>query len=127
MSKILLIDDYKTSRDLLQDLLQKRGYQVDPAKDGEEGYQLAQQSAYDLILVDLVLPRTSAYSLIQQLLRHSSPVPPKQLAILYTVGSENLLEPIKELGITNFILKSTTNQDAIISQVTNLCPLPSPP
>lgn len=125
MSKILLIDDYKTSRDLLSDLLKEKGYQVDSAKDGEEGYSLVQKSPYDLILIDLVLPRLSAYSLIQELQKLPNPVDINSIAILYTIGSDELLNPIKDLGVTNFILKSTTDQESIISHVTKLCP-PSP-
>lgn len=123
MSKILLIDDYKTSRELLTNLLQKKGFLVDPAPDGETGLTLAQKSSYDLVLIDLILPRISAYTLIEQLLGFNPPVSIQKLVILYTVGSDDLLQPIKELGVVNFVLKSTTNQEAIISQIEKLCPI----
>ncbi len=56
MSTILLIEDNEMSRDMLSRRLQRRGYSVVTAADGEEGVRLARETAPDLILMDLGLP-----------------------------------------------------------------------
>lgn len=56
MSKILLVEDNKTNRDMLSRRLLKRGYEVVIAFDGESGLALAQSEAPDLILMDMSLP-----------------------------------------------------------------------
>jgi CheY-like chemotaxis protein len=115
MKKILLVDDYKLSRDMIQKLLQDRNYEVDTAKNGEECLTRMAQNSYDLILIDLVLRDTDTNTLVKTL-------DPARTAVLYTIGSESLLEPLKKMGLTQFILKSTTDQNSLIAEITRLCP-----
>lgn len=56
MPKILLIEDNEMNRDMLSRRLVRRGFEVALAGDGEEGLQMAHQSAPDLILMDMSLP-----------------------------------------------------------------------
>jgi two-component system, cell cycle response regulator DivK len=56
MSKILLVEDNKTNRDMLTRRLLKRGYEVVIALDGESGLSLAESEAPNLILMDMSLP-----------------------------------------------------------------------
>jgi CheY-like chemotaxis protein len=56
MSKILLVEDNKTNRDMLSRRLLKRGYEVLLAFDGESGISMAETDAPDLILMDMSLP-----------------------------------------------------------------------
>ncbi|MGH8059182.1 MAG: response regulator, partial [Candidatus Entotheonellia bacterium] len=55
MSKILLVEDNEMNRDMLSRRLQRRGYEVVIAVDGQEGLALAQSEAPDLILMDMSL------------------------------------------------------------------------
>jgi CheY-like chemotaxis protein len=56
MKKILLIEDNELNRDMLSRRLQKRGYEVVTAVDGETGITMAQVEAPALILMDVTLP-----------------------------------------------------------------------
>lgn len=56
MAKILLVEDNEMNRDMLARRLERRGYQVVIAVDGDEGVRLAQTEAPDLILMDMSLP-----------------------------------------------------------------------
>src|SRR5215207_2998131 len=56
MSRILLVEDNEMNRDMLSRRLQRRGYEVLIALDGEEGVKMAQSEAPDLILMDMSLP-----------------------------------------------------------------------
>jgi CheY-like chemotaxis protein len=56
MAKILLVEDNEMNRDMLARRLERRGYQVVIALDGEQGVQLAQTETPDLILMDMSLP-----------------------------------------------------------------------
>ena len=56
MSKILLVEDNETNRDMLSRRLLRRGYEVVIALDGESGLSLAESEAPDLILMDMSLP-----------------------------------------------------------------------
>ncbi len=56
MPKILLVEDNEMNRDMLSRRLQRRGYDVVIAVDGQEGVAMAQAEAPDLILMDMSLP-----------------------------------------------------------------------
>jgi CheY-like chemotaxis protein len=56
MAKILLVEDNEINRDMLSRRLERRGYQVIVALDGEQSVSMAQSEAPDLILMDMSLP-----------------------------------------------------------------------
>lgn len=56
---ILLIEDEEALRMTLSDRLRSEGYVVDFAADGEQGYQVATRQPFDLIILDIMLPRCS--------------------------------------------------------------------
>ena len=56
MSKILLVEDNEMNRDMLQRRLQRKGFEVVVAVDGQQGVELAREHVPDLILMDLSLP-----------------------------------------------------------------------
>ena len=56
MTKILLVEDNEMNRDMLSRRLERKGYQVVMAQDGEIGVAMAQSEAPDLILMDMSLP-----------------------------------------------------------------------
>ena len=56
MTKILLVEDNEMNRDMLGRRLERRGYAVCVAPNGEEGVQMAASEAPDLILMDISLP-----------------------------------------------------------------------
>ena len=56
MPKILLVEDSEMNRDMLSRRLQRKGYSVIIAHDGEQGHLMACSEAPDLILMDISLP-----------------------------------------------------------------------
>jgi two-component system cell cycle response regulator DivK len=67
MKKILIADDKATSRELLRTVLERQGYEVLEAADGEEALQKALAEVPDLILLDLQMPRRSGYEVLGEL------------------------------------------------------------
>jgi len=61
MSKILLIEDNESNRDMLSRRLQRRGYKVVIAVDGEQGIALAKSEKPELILMDISLPHLDGW------------------------------------------------------------------
>lgn len=64
---ILIIDDDKDVRDLIQLLLQREGFRSEPAADGAEGLQKARTLRPDLILLDLMLPKANGLEIVREL------------------------------------------------------------
>lgn len=61
--RILLVEDEEALRMTLSDRLLSEGYRVDCAEDGEEGERQALQSAHELIILDIMLPRKNGFDL----------------------------------------------------------------
>ena len=67
MAKILLVEDNEMNRDMLSRRLERRGYEVIVATDGEEGVARAGAEAPDLILMDMSLPVLDGWEATRQL------------------------------------------------------------
>jgi two-component system cell cycle response regulator DivK len=61
MPKILLVEDNEMNRDMLLRRLQREGYEVIAAVDGEEGVAMARSETPELILMDISLPRLDGW------------------------------------------------------------------
>ena len=74
--RILVIEDEKKIADFVRRGLKEEGYAVDIAYDGEQGYFLAKTNDYDVILLDLMLPKIDGITLCKRLKEESvaSPV-----------------------------------------------------
>lgn len=67
MAKLLLVEDNELNRDMLSRRLQRRGYDVIVAVDGEQGIKLAQTEAPGLILMDMGLPVVDGWEATRRL------------------------------------------------------------
>lgn len=65
--KILIVEDDRPLSDSLRALLEDRGYEVDAAFDGEAGVQYALLGVYDLIILDVMLPRLDGWQAARRL------------------------------------------------------------
>ena len=69
IKNILLVDDSKTELHFLSDLLEKRGYKVRTAEDGEEAMRRLGEETPDLILMDVVMPGQNGFQLTRAITR----------------------------------------------------------
>ncbi len=67
MPKILLVEDNEINRDMLSRRLEKRGYEVALAVDGQQGIDLARAAAPALIIMDMSLPGVDGWEATRQL------------------------------------------------------------
>ena len=67
MAKILLVEDNEMNRDMLSRRLERRGYEVIVAVDGEEGVARAMADAPDVVLMDLSLPGIDGWEATRRL------------------------------------------------------------
>jgi DNA-binding response OmpR family regulator len=71
--RVLLIEDYDLLRQSLEQGLREEGYAVDAARDGETGLWHARSGQYDVIVLDLMLPRIDGLSILKTLREENSP------------------------------------------------------
>src|SRR2546421_12820572 len=71
---ILVVDDDKPQRDILQEILTDAGYDVTSAASGEAALKFARDRSFDLALTDLKMTGMDGIELLQQLLAHDSSI-----------------------------------------------------
>lgn len=101
MKKVLVVDDERPIVDILKINLQKEGYAVFEAYDGEEAVSKAMSVEPDLILLDVMLPKLDGFSVCKKI-REKSSVP-----ILMLTAREEELDKVLglELGADDYITK----------------------
>jgi two-component system OmpR family response regulator len=65
--KILYVEDDPTAREYIRKGLEEHGFQVDEAADGEQGLELALARAYDLVVLDVMLPGRDGFEVLREL------------------------------------------------------------
>ena len=75
MAHILIIDDERSIRNVLKDILGNEGFKVDEASDGEEGLQKFKQNGYDLILCDIKMPKLDGLEFLDAVVAANSETP----------------------------------------------------
>ena len=102
MAKLIIVDDEKSIRDALRDILEYEGYEVDEAKDGEEGLDMILKSNYDVALCDIKMPKMDGLEL---LLKAGEAGRNTQFVMVSAFGNvENAVEATKR-GAFDFITK----------------------
>lgn len=74
MEKILIVEDEEPISELIKLNLNIAGFETQQAMDGEEGLNLIKNNKYDLVILDIMLPKISGYDLIEYIIRKSTPV-----------------------------------------------------
>jgi len=71
MAKILVIDDEKSIRSTLTEILEYEKYEVDEAPDGSAGIELVKKNEYDVILCDIKMPKMDGIEVLEQIMKLS--------------------------------------------------------
>ena len=106
MKRILVVDDEKDALIILQKKLKSNNYDVNTAATGKEALVSAKSEKPDLMLLDIMLPDTDAYTLISSLKEDKSL---KDVPILLITGKELVSNAIEqrasELGVCGYLMK----------------------
>ena len=102
MANILIIDDEQAIRKTLTEILRFEGYKIDEAADGEEGLKKFSDTAYDLVLCDVKMPKMDGIEFLEKSRAINSDVP---IIVISGHGNiETAVEAVKK-GAFDFISK----------------------
>jgi PAS domain S-box-containing protein len=112
MAHILIVEDSPTQAERLRFILEEEGFQVESATTAEEALKLAEETRYDLILSDVVMPGQSGYELCRKI--KSLPTARRTPVILLTT-LDNPMAIIEGLdsGADNFLTKPYQTEELL--------------
>jgi len=102
MAKILLVEDEEVLRMLVTDTLEDEGYEVDEAVDGGEAYEKIQETSYDLLLVDYMMPVLTGLELIHKIRQEGNKV---KIIMLSAKSQTADQQKVKDAGADGFVSK----------------------
>jgi DNA-binding NtrC family response regulator len=101
-SSILVVDDEEALRSVLGNELINEGYEVRTASDGDEAIAELNKAVFDLVLLDIKMPRVSGFEVLKHIREHSS-----RTKVVMLTGFADLKNAIesKKLGADDFVSK----------------------
>lgn len=112
-ARILVVDDEKRMRQLLSMILEGNGYQVYQAEDGQEALESLQESAFDLVIADVKMPRLDGHGLLRRMKEEGIELPLVFITAFASV--ESAVEAMQQ-GVVDYISKPF-DQDRILLTV----------
>ena len=102
--RILVVDDCEDIRDLFCLVVERMGHLASTARDGLEAVELLQRESFDLMLLDLTMPRMSGLEVARWLQMHNE-VAPAMRDVVVTAWGEPDTASLAEVGVTTVIPK----------------------
>lgn len=99
--RVLVVEDEARIADYLRKGLAESGFVVDTATTGTDGIHLAREAAYDVILLDVMLPGEDGWSVIRAVREHS------QTPVIFLTARDDVADRVKgfELGADDYLVK----------------------
>lgn len=116
--KILLVEDEDFIRELYFRQLTKEGFLVKTAIDGQSGLNLLKNEAFDLLLLDIMLPGMNGLQLLREF-KTQNPNSPMITILLTNLGQEAVIKEGFELGAQAYLIKASYTPDQVVGEVKN--------
>jgi DNA-binding response OmpR family regulator len=119
MKKILLVEDDEFLRTLYLDLLSQKKYQVDSAEEGQTAYQKISKGIYDLILLDIILPKIDGIQIVEKLQKENPKSLKQKIIFLTNLDKNEMIQKVTQLGFS-YIIKSDLNPEEFCQKVASM-------
>ena len=107
--RILIVDDERMIREVLREYILYGGYEAVEASNGEEAVQLCRQMEFDVVLMDIMMPKMDGFEAVRQILRE------KDVAVimLSALGEEYDKLRAFELGVDDYVTKPFSPKEVL--------------
>lgn len=101
--RVLMIEDFPVMQKFYKNALEQAGYQLDVAGDGGEALQKVEDTPYDIILLDMLLPNINGIEFLE---RYNQRPDHLKIYALSDFTDESRIERARELGVYDYLVKS---------------------
>lgn len=114
--KVLVVEDDQLLREMYVETLKDEGFVVEAAQDGIEGLQKLKLGGWDLVLLDIIMPRMSGIDVMKELNATPPPNPNKIILFLTNLDKSEDIKVALELG-NGYLIKSQMTPGDLINEV----------
>jgi DNA-binding response OmpR family regulator len=116
VNKILIIEDDKFLLSLIVEKFIQLGFDAEAAADGEEGLNKIISNKYDLVLLDMILPKMDGFKILEEVKKNQSL---KNLPIIVASNlyDKNDIDRAMSLGAADYIIKAYNSPENIVDRV----------
>lgn len=114
--KILIVEDDKSLRHALEEVISREGFIALVAKDGEEGLQLALKNHPDLILLDIIMPKMDGVKMLKKLREDSWGKTVPVLLLTNDSNPEHMRDALKDNAI-DYLIKSDWEIKDVVKKI----------
>ena len=114
MKKILIVEDEKSLAQAYQTILEKHGYAVQLAYDGEEALALINKDSVDLILLDINMPKMNGLEMLKQM---DKEVLNNRVIVFSNQDTQTDIDEAFRLGAKRYLLKSWASPQDLVKVV----------
>lgn len=113
--RILVVEDEKALSHALNIKLSAEGYEVTIVEDGKEASEILEKEKFDLILLDIIMPKMDGFNLLMYMKGSGNTDTP--VMVLSNLGQEEDIEKAKSLGATEYLVKANAPFARIVAKV----------
>ncbi len=111
--RVLIIEDEANLRDALSEILENRGFETDTVSDGKKGLHAAMSGLFDVIVLDLMLPKLDGFELLKKLRRNEITTP---VIVSTAMGDNATMQKAMDCGADDYVTKPF-NVDELTSKI----------
>lgn len=117
LKRILITEDEKPMGRALQIKFEKNGFSVTNASDGEEALAFLEKETFDVILLDLIMPKINGFKVLETLKDQGIKTP---VCVMTNLSQEEDKEKATKLGARDFFVKSDIAAAEIVERVKSI-------
>jgi DNA-binding response OmpR family regulator len=123
MKKILLVEDDPFLIDIYQKKLRDSGFKVEVAKNGEKALEILKEKNFDLMLLDIVLPKIDGWKIleeIKEMKKEKKDLEKMKIVIWSNLGEKEDVKKGLSLGATSYLIKANFTPSEVVREIEKL-------
>jgi DNA-binding response OmpR family regulator len=116
MAKLIIVEDDPFLLSILAEKLKEAGFDIETAIDGEDGLNKIKSGSFDLVLLDMVLPKIDGFKILEEL-RDGSQIKKIPVIVLSNLYDKNNIDKAILLGAREYIVKAYNTPEEIVFKI----------
>lgn len=115
--RLLIVDDDLYIRELYEEVLKGEGFEVDSAVDGEDGLFKLKKGGYDVVLLDVMMPKIDGLGVLDGLQMAKPEKPNGTILLLTNLGHDPVIQEALKKGATSYLIKADLTPDQLVQHI----------